>query len=216
MEQNYEIELSTENPPPVNTSETLRYNVDEEVYLVAFSYQPVYPGNRELVVAHPLYALYGASVEPSMVYAGAKFFKVKIAAHHKVNWVYDPSLAVKKYDGFVAQSEDGKVWHNQFPMAEYGQTSTEADYQFRMMTLAEGDKFRVRTVDVTHCCDGLDFMLIAPETDGEIKAIIAERLRSIIEGFEQTFPGKRLVRNETKIEGMLFVEYTVEPVTLEV
>lgn len=48
--------------------------------------------------------------------------------HHRVRWDYDDNEKEPKYDGFVFTADDGgRVWHNQYPRASYGQLSDRAD-----------------------------------------------------------------------------------------
>lgn len=52
--------------------------------------------------------------------------KLTMAEHHKVPYAHDPE-GEKVCDGFIFHDEDGVVWHNQYPYAEYGQTCDAAD-----------------------------------------------------------------------------------------
>lgn len=47
---------------------------------------------------------------------------------HDVAWVYDIK-ETKKYKGYVFKSEDGNIWHNQYPYANYSQTDDSEDYR---------------------------------------------------------------------------------------
>ncbi len=52
-----------------------------------------------------------------------------VTEHHKVPSSYDPS-GEKNYDGYVLKDNEGRVWHNQFPYASYGQISDEGNRLF--------------------------------------------------------------------------------------
>ncbi len=95
----------------------MRYEVGQEVYVISFSYE-----TDKFTSLFPL--LYNDD-QPTKIFVE----KLTVTEHHKVSWDQDPKDE-KKYDGFVLTREDGTIWHNQFPYASYGQTSSTADYVF--------------------------------------------------------------------------------------
>lgn len=60
------------------------------------------------------------------------FQELTIEEHHKVAWEWGGEA---KYDGFIARDADGRVWHNQYPQASYGQMDDTADGDFTLATL---------------------------------------------------------------------------------
>ena len=143
-----------------------------------------------------------------------KFFELEITEHHRVRWEYDPVNGDAKYDGFVAVDANGCPWHNQYPRAQFGQTTTEANYHFRIRppippTTPSGEK------PVLYRCVELTTVLTQLELEQEMastprwKAAAAERLKLTIEAFEQAYPLKQLLRSRTVFGGFPMIEYTV-------
>lgn len=56
-----------------------------------------------------------------------KLLPLLCTEHHKVNWRYDDTGQEPKHDGFVFKEESGRVWHNQYPIADYGQMCDRND-----------------------------------------------------------------------------------------
>lgn len=56
-----------------------------------------------------------------------KLLPLLCTEHHKVNWRYDDTGQEPKHDGFVFREESGRVWHNQYPIADYGQMCDRND-----------------------------------------------------------------------------------------
>ena len=52
-----------------------------------------------------------------------------VIEHHKVPSSDEPD-GEKNYDGFVLKDNEGRIWHNQFPHASYGQISDESNRLF--------------------------------------------------------------------------------------
>jgi hypothetical protein len=63
-----------------------------------------------------------------------EFLQLTVVAHHKVHNEYDEKDAEPTCDGFILKDEQGRIWHNQYPRASYGQTTDSADGLFRMST----------------------------------------------------------------------------------
>lgn len=58
--------------------------------------------------------------------------EMTVIEHHKVRCSYDDEVAEPKYDGFVLKDQEGRIWHNQYPRAEYGQLSDEGNNIYRL------------------------------------------------------------------------------------
>jgi hypothetical protein len=56
--------------------------------------------------------------------------KLKVMEHHRVRDNTTPDNAEPTCDGFVLVDEQGNTWHNQYPLARYGQTTDVADRMF--------------------------------------------------------------------------------------
>ena len=57
--------------------------------------------------------------------------ELTVEQHVKVPYEHAPE-AEPKCDGFILRDKRGRVWHNQYPTASYGQLSTDADYYFNL------------------------------------------------------------------------------------
>lgn len=100
-------------------SENTRYSVGQEIIIVNFTYGST-PDNR--FSNRPF--LFGAAVYPIV-----SFETLTVTEHHKVPWDQDPKGELK-YDGFVLKDSKGRIWHNQYPKASYGQISDQGDRTF--------------------------------------------------------------------------------------
>jgi hypothetical protein len=58
---------------------------------------------------------------------GIKLVMLECVEYHKVPTLYDESNIS---DGYIFKDENGNIYHNQYPHAEYGQISTEQDWLF--------------------------------------------------------------------------------------
>lgn len=67
--------------------------------------------------------------------------ELKCAEHHKVRYEFDEADAKKKYDGFIFANAEGVVYHNQYPVASYGQLDDSGDRQVRPAKFNEEDPF---------------------------------------------------------------------------
>lgn len=56
---------------------------------------------------------------------GIHILIVECKEHHKVAWEYRPEEKI--YDGYVMHDADGIVYHNQYPHADMGQTSSASN-----------------------------------------------------------------------------------------
>lgn len=56
--------------------------------------------------------------------------EVECVEHHKVAWDQDPD-GKKEHDGFVFKDDDGRIWHNQYPRASYGQIDDSQNWVIR-------------------------------------------------------------------------------------
>lgn len=70
--------------------------------------------------------------EGAEIYPPLEFKKLTVNAHHKVPGEWDNADEEKKHDGYILAAENGDVWHNQYPIAHYSQTSDKSDGMFRL------------------------------------------------------------------------------------
>lgn len=91
--------------------------------------------------------------------------KMKCIEHHKVPSEIDP-LGEAKYDGFVFEASDNPKlrWHNQYPQASYGQTTTDADHYLQLdwsgagMSVKEVVAIEATDNGMTELQDGCHFL----------------------------------------------------------
>lgn len=70
--------------------------------------------------------------EGKEIYPRLEFQKLVVKEHHLVPGEWDNASDEKKNDGFVLAAENGHVWHNQYPVAHYGQMNDNCDGLFRL------------------------------------------------------------------------------------
>lgn len=97
----------------------MRFNIGQVIFGVAF----VNP-NAKMSTLHPLMF---DEVQPEKII----FQKLLVTEHHKVNWTYDTNCKEPSYDGYILTADPDLSFTNQFPHADYEQTSSAADYIFR-------------------------------------------------------------------------------------
>lgn len=76
---------------------------------------------------------------------------LEVVEHHKVPYRYDPKME-KTCDGYVLKDESGGVWHNQYPMAYYGQLDDSYD---RLFTRSPENPRQPRFTSLTDYMAGL-------------------------------------------------------------
>ena len=96
----------------------LRYSIGEEIIACSFI------DEKCSSISQP-YMFFSFSEE----IVGVRFIKLKVKEHVKVPGEFDDE---KQYDGFILEGDDGKVYHNQYPYACYGQLD---DKRNRVFTL---------------------------------------------------------------------------------
>lgn len=64
--------------------------------------------------------------------------KLTVTEHHRVRDSWAKKDAKPDCDGFILKDDAGNVWHNQYPMASYGQTSDEGNRRFHRHIAEEG------------------------------------------------------------------------------
>lgn len=99
-----------------------RFEVGQEIYAIHFTKE--HDSLNELFSMPFLYDMKPVTE--------TTFIKLTVTEHHKVRSSYDDKDKEPTYDGFVLTDENGNVWYNQYPHAEYGQTSTEGDSVFML------------------------------------------------------------------------------------
>lgn len=57
-----------------------------------------------------------------------------VKEHHRAPEYWD-TANVLAHDGFILEDSEGRVWHNQFPKASYGQLDCSADFLFRQASV---------------------------------------------------------------------------------
>ena len=96
---------------------TGRYSVGEEIYACVFVY------NDRISTSQP-YMMWSNETPTDI-----KFIKLTVKEHHKVPGEWDDEV---KYDGYILAADDGTIFTNQYPRAEYGQVSDHGDRIFNI------------------------------------------------------------------------------------
>lgn len=60
------------------------------------------------------------------------FRELTVTEHHKVRSEWENTDTPPACDGFLLKDSDGRIWHNQYPFASYGQISDSCDGLFRL------------------------------------------------------------------------------------
>lgn len=95
---------------------TGRYSVGEEIIACAFIYE------NTTSIGQPL--LVGVKMPTAIA-----FKKLTVLEHHRVAWAHgDRDLF--QHDGYILSDTDGQRFFNQYPMANYTQTSDRSDRVF--------------------------------------------------------------------------------------
>ena len=97
-----------------------RYNVGEELLVIHF--MSVNTGQPELFRS-PLRREM-ETIEKITIK------KLTVKEHHRVLNQWANENEVPDCDGFILSDEEGKIWHNQYPRASYGQLSDAGDRMF--------------------------------------------------------------------------------------
>lgn len=150
----------------------MRYEIGQEIHAVSFY-------DTACKVIH-LGGMPRASLQSETSLAH-KFVKLTAVEHHKVAWDQNPN-GEKEKDGFILKDSEGKIYHNQYPLASYGQTTAEADHYFRR-ELVEGQKLKdlvslegtYSYVDIEYAYE-FCFNMERDSTDPEVKAFYTRRM----------------------------------------
>lgn len=99
----------------------MRYEINQKVWTIGLNLVSKRTGEA----VYPL----GFTAPHPEEYSIAQIFfnELTVTEHHKVPGEWDNE---KKYDGFVLKDSQDRVWHNQYPLAIYGQLSDSHDCLF--------------------------------------------------------------------------------------
>lgn len=139
----------------------MRYQVGQIIYVVAFTF-----AGQSYSQTHP--RIPHRAEGPEKMH----FKKLTVTEHHRVPDYWLP-LGEKTCDGYVLTDENGKVFHNQYPMAVYGQVSDFAD---RWFTAHAADREEAKR-------------LIAADKDEPVAYILVEDINDML---SESFPGSRV------------------------
>lgn len=67
--------------------------------------------------------------EPSN-FPAVQFRLLEVTEHHRVKGEWDADDKEPENDGYILKEADGTVWHNQYPIAHYGQLTCTQDQRF--------------------------------------------------------------------------------------
>lgn len=107
----------------------MRYQVGEKLIVAFFKFE----GEKGFLWFSMPYLYHEKQIEQILLK------EMEVTEHHKVSWEYDADNK-NDHDGYVLKDKDGNIWHNQYPKASYGQTSSEADFRFRRNSNPFGKK----------------------------------------------------------------------------
>jgi hypothetical protein len=118
-----------------------------------------------------------------------------VAEHHKVTWRYDHPGCDPLYDGYVLRDTNGEVWHNQYPVADYGQLDDSNNWKVHK---AEGDDPFHAMQDVTKFLDtiyrGLDSKdAFTPEQRVMMKEYLALVIQTVEERVTATVARRPII-----------------------
>jgi hypothetical protein len=113
----------------MTTSSTGRFSIGQKLIVVAFRYAE----KETMFVSVPL--LFD-NFMPSKIHLK----ELTVTEHHKVPDGYDEKETPDcNYDGYVLKDSTGQKWHNQYPLASYGQTTDNANWTFERAVNAGED-----------------------------------------------------------------------------
>ena len=187
----------------------MRFQLGEEIYGVAFINV-----NEKFSTLAPLMQK-GAQLEKIF------FTKLTVAEHHLVNWAYDPKDKTPENDGYVLLDENNLVFHNQYPMAQFEQTSDKANWIFTAAAipsdkvedlLLSRNSFPYCYESLTRHLDSLlDFIDSTSSSQFHSEHYLAKMLQTahslrdrILTDFHSQYPGKEIVLEKVTIEGLAF------------
>lgn len=99
----------------------MRYSVGQKVWTIGLSLIEKDTGN-------PVYPIGFLAPHPGQLGISKLYFNaLTVSEHHKVSGEWSDEL---EYDGFILKDEKDRVWHNQYPVARYGQISDSGDGLF--------------------------------------------------------------------------------------
>lgn len=109
---------------------TGRYSVGEKLLVVAQVINiPGRNGNPAAMQTSTSMMSYWQKNEYGASHRRFEFLELEVIEHHKVSSEYDEK-DLKDCDGYILKSADGRIFHNQYPRASYGQVSDRANYIF--------------------------------------------------------------------------------------
>lgn len=82
---------------------------------------------------------------------GIHVAKMTCVEHHKVKTRYGD----EEVDGFIFKDETGKIWYNQYPIADYGQTTDTLDWELLEPETAFGKRWTYAEVFFDTILSGL-------------------------------------------------------------
>jgi len=119
----------------------------------------------------------------------------------RVHWEYDPA-SEKKYDGFIFREvggqNDGRIFHNQYPAAHFGQIDDSANYRARPVQTEE----RIANLDALQQEDKDAYLqeLISPYEDAFI--VLGRLIGATSNDSKQQLKGYWTAEEKSVIEGV--------------
>lgn len=101
-----------------------RLNVAQEVYVINVTIQDQSP-DFDPFYSQPL-------LHDFKQIKDVRLNKLTVCEHHKVRSEYDIAEAEAIYDGYILKDDAGVVFHNQYPVASYGQMSDTANRRYNV------------------------------------------------------------------------------------
>ena len=161
-----------------------RYTIGQEIIVVGFNYGP----GKEVWFNHRPFAFAGTDYPLSI-----ELFKLKVIEHHKVAWNVDPN-GERRYDGFILSTEEGDVWHNQYPVASYGQVSDIANRRFTINYAQMAPSPELTEEQITERCEKLPFVTV--ET---LEGFISDFYRAVWFAQKEIHDADQNVRNRANL-----------------
>lgn len=177
----------------MTTNTTGRYSIGEEIYCITFKYSDTINVSTSMIAV----VMDG---NPDIVV----FNKLTVKEHHKVPNRYD--LTDTCNDGYVLEDENGIVFHNQYPYADYGQVSDAGDRYF-VIDFSNKSEEIIKTIIDNKYNQPYEFVAISELVANIYKAIantntrhhksgISERYKKLYElittEFTKKYPDKKI------------------------
>lgn len=190
MDQQETTKIKTASLSGAFAHTTGRYQIGQEIYTCAFIYE------NHADITRPL--SYGDDTLPETV----KFIKLTVMEHHKVS---QPHSLEAECDGYILTSPEGDVFHNQYPIASYGQssdlrnrvftTSTKGMSKDQIRELVKNSKnkpWQYVTIDEVYTPINTAVNLVDTKIDEHTLYRFSKLLKMFNSAFEEQFPGKEL------------------------